>query len=33
MVKELTGEDPVDMFGGDCENEMEELNEEKEVEL
>lgn len=27
IVKELTGEDAEDIFGGDCDNEMEELNE------
>jgi hypothetical protein len=26
MVKELTGEDPIDMFGGDCENELQDIN-------
>jgi len=29
QVKELTGEDPIDMFGPDCENELEELAEEE----
>ena len=31
LVKELTGEDAEDIFGGDAENEMEELSEDKDL--